>query len=374
MKKILYFVVNDHYFCSHRLHLAKAAQAKGADIVVVTTVFKHGESIQKAGFKLIPLQSFHKSKVNLLKEAAVFKQLFSIFLKEQPDILHNIGMKPILYGGLVAKFTKVSKVVNLFPGLGFLFTHHTQKTRISRKVVEFLFKKVLFKNEKSIVIVQNADDQQYFQKTNLIDPKRLYLIRGSGVDTKAFPYSPEPKSPKEIRIAFVSRMLKDKGILELIEAIRLLKAKGVKARFLFYGDIDPQNPSSVQSSDLETWQKEGLIAYQGFCEDIHQVYRQAHLAVLPSYREGLPKSLLEAASCGRAIIATDVPGCREIVRPDINGLLVPSQNVPQLAGALEKLIENEPLRQSMGKAGRLLVEEHFSIKNVVSETLKCYGL
>ncbi|HCC24513.1 MAG TPA: hypothetical protein DEP85_03240 [Holosporales bacterium] len=160
----------------------------------------------------------------------------------------------------------------------------------------------------------------------------------------------------------------------MIEAIRLLKAKGVKARFLFYGDIDPQNPSSVQSSDLETWQKEGLIAYQGFCEDIHQVYRQAHLAVLPSYREGLPKSLLEAASCGRAIIATDVPGCREIVRPDINGLLVPSQNVPQLAGALEKLIENEPLRQSMGKAGRLLVEEHFSIKNVVSETLKCYGL
>lgn len=169
-------------------------------------------------------------------------------------------------------------------------------------------------------------------------------------------------------------MLKDKGVLELIEAIRSLKAKGIKARFLFYGDVDPQNPSSVQPSDLETWQEEGLIEWQGFCEDIPKVYQQAHLAVLPSYREGLPKSLLEAASCGRAIVATDVPGCREIVQDGINGLLVPSHDAPHLAEAMERLIENRSLRQSMGKAGRLLVEKHFSIEKVVSETLRCYEL
>jgi glycosyltransferase involved in cell wall biosynthesis len=370
-KKILYFIADDDFFCGHLFDLALVAQKEGAEVGIVTRVSRHGEAIQKAGFTLIPLQTLHRSKINFLNEGRIFKQLLSVFSKEKPTVVHNIGMKPILYGSLIASLAGVPKIVNSFTGLGFLFTHETSKTRLKREIFTRSFKYLAHKKN-IISIVHNMDDFELFQTLKLTPPSRLVLIRGCGVDPQVFKDTPEPDLHSGIRVAFVARMLKDKGVLELIEAIRTLQKKGVKAHFLFYGTIDPQNPSSLSQEDLEGWHREGLIDWQGHCGTMASAYQKAHLVVLPSYREGLPKSLLEAASCGRPIVATDVPGCREIVNHGVNGLLVPAKDSRALAEALEKLITDGDLRKSMGKAGRKMVEEHFSVERVNAETLRWY--
>lgn len=370
-KKVLYFIADDEFFCGHLFDLALAAQREGADVGIVTRVSRHGERIQKAGFTLIPLQTLHRSKINFLNEGRIFKQLLSVFSKEKPAVVHNIGMKPILYGSLMASLAGVPKIVNSFTGLGFLFTHETPKTRLKRAIVTHVFKYLAHKKN-IISIVQNRDDFELFQSLKLTPPSRLVLIRGCGVDPQLFKETPEPDVQSGIRVAFVARMLKDKGALELVEAIWILKKKGIKAHFLFYGTVDPQNPSSLSQKELEAWHREGLIDWQGHCDNMANAYQKAHLVVLPSYREGLPKSLLEAASCGRAIVATDVPGCREIVDPGVNGLLVPAKDPRALAEALEMLITDADLRKSMGQAGRKMVEEHFSVEKVNAETLRWY--
>ncbi|MBI2707846.1 MAG: glycosyltransferase family 4 protein [Proteobacteria bacterium] len=370
-KKILYFIADDEFFCGHLFDLALAAQKEGADVGVITRVSRHGDTIQKAGIKLIPLHTLHRSKINFFNEGCVFKQLLSVFLKEKPAVVHNIGMKPILYGSLMASLAGIPKIVNSFTGLGFMFTHDTPNTRLKRKIFTTLFK-LLAKNKSMVSIVQNKDDFKIFQTLKLTPPSRLFLIRGCGVDPQVFKATPEPETASGVRVAFVARMLKDKGVVELIEAIRILKEKGVSAHFLFYGTVDPQNPSSLSKEDLNAWHREGLIDWQGHCEHMAEAYKNVHMVVLPSYREGLPKSLLEAASCGRVIVATDVPGCREIVEHGVNGFLVPPQDPVALANALEKLINDSALRKSMGQAGRKMVEDHFSLEKVNAETMKCY--
>lgn len=370
-KKILYFIADDEFFCGHLFDLALAAQKEGADVGVITRVSRHGDTIQKAGIKLIPLHTLHRSKITFFNEGRVFKQVLSVFLKEKPAVVHNIGMKPILYGSLMASLAGVPKIVNSFTGLGFMFTHDTPNTRLKRKIFTTIFK-LLAKNKSMVSIVQNKDDFKIFQTLKLTPPSRLFLIRGCGVDPQVFKDTPEPDVQSGVRVAFVARMLKDKGVVELIEAIRILKEKDVSAHFLFYGTVDPQNPSSLSKEDLNAWHREGLIDWQGHCEHMAEAYKNVHMVVLPSYREGLPKSLLEAASCGRPIVATDVPGCREIVEHGVNGLLVPPQDPVGLANALETLIVNTDLRSSMGKAGRQMVEDHFSLEKVNAETAKCY--
>jgi glycosyltransferase involved in cell wall biosynthesis len=371
-KKILYLVAEDYYFCSHRLNLAKAAHKKGFDVYLATRTKDHQILIEKENIKVIPLKHFSRSGMNIIKEFLALKELYQIYQQEKPDIVHHVAMKPVLYGTCVAHILKVPRLINALGGLGYLEISKDFKAKIIKKIITFCFRKLL--NRKNCtLIIQNPDDLKALTNAKAVKKEKITLIKGSGVDTKAFPATKEPTiSNKGPVIAFVSRMLWDKGVKELIEAAKILKEKDIAFQLVFCGDIDPSNPSSLKKEQLIQWDKEGLILWKGPTQDIANVYAKSHIAVLPSYREGLPKSLLEAASCGRPIVTTDVPGCREVVKEGVNGFLVPVKESVPLAQALEKLIKNKKQREAFGKASRERVLKEFSQEKIVSQILSLY--
>lgn len=366
-KKILFLVSEDWYFCSHRLPLARAARDAGFDVVVATRIRMHGAAISAEGFKLIPLALERKSR-NFLHELLAIFAIFKIYRTERPDIVHQVALKPVLYGSISAYLARVPLVVNALAGMGYVFTSDQFLAKALRPVVRILFG-VLLNRQNSKVIVQNPDDRAMLIGMG-IKKERICLIRGSGVDTVRFSPKQPPGGPPVVMLA--SRMLWDKGVREFVDAAKDLKDKGVQARFVLVGESDPDNPTAVSKDILDAWQKEGAIEWWGHKENMPEVFSQAHVICLPSYREGLPMVLLEAASCGCPIIATDVPGCREIVRDGVNGLLVPPRDHIALAGALIALIENAQLREEMGRRGREIAVAEFSVEKVVSGTLPIY--
>ncbi|MBN4079183.1 glycosyltransferase family 4 protein [Beggiatoa alba] len=368
--KLLYFVTEDWYFCSHRLPIARAARDAGCEVVVATHVDAHGGTITREGFRLIPLQMRRRSK-NPLRELAAVLEIISIYRRERPDLVHHVALKPVLYGALAARFTGVSAVVNALAGLGYVFSSSQSRARILKRFVRAAFR-ALLNRQNSVVLLQNPDDQRMLIESKTILPERTALIRGSGVNIQRFRPSPE-LDDGSVMVTLVARMLRDKGILEFVEASRFLRQQGVQFRAVLVGTPDPDNPTSISVSQLEAWQAEGLIEWWGKNNDIPSVWVQSHIAVLPSaYGEGVPMSLIEAAACGRPIITTDMPGCREIVQHEKNGLLVPIKDSKALADAICRLIENPGLRRQMGQEGRKLVEKEFSEAVVVEQTLKLY--
>jgi len=367
-RKVLFFVTVDWYFCSHRLSLAREVKRRGFDVLVVTHVKNHGKQIEDEGFHLIPLE-MARTGINPLKELATLWELIRIYKAEKPDIAHHVAMKPVLYGSFVARITRVPRVVNLLAGLGYIFTASRWKAALLRKFVSNAFR-ILLNRPNSRVILQNPDDQSLMVRSGILKPESTVLIRGSGVNTHVF--SPTPEPPGVTTVVLASRMLWDKGVGEFVEAARLIRAKGTDARFVLVGDTDTENPAAVPKSQLEAWNNSGVVEWWGRRDDMPNVFAQAHVVCLPSYREGLPTGLLEAAACGRPIVTTDAPGCREVVLHGKNGLLVPVRNVADLAGALEKLIADPALRQKMGMRGRELAVSEFSVEKVVSQTLALY--
>jgi len=367
--KILFLVTEDWYFFSHRLSLAREAKRKGFDVLVVTRVTNHGKQIEDEGFRLIPI-GMARAGMNPLKELATLWELIRIYRSEKPDIVHHIAMKPVLYGSFVARITRVPRVVNLLAGLGYIFTASRWKAVLLRKFVSNAFR-ILLNRPNSRVIFQNPDDQNLMMRSGILKPESTVLIRGSGVNTRVFLPTPEP--PGIMTVVLAARMLWAKGVGEFVEVARLIRAKGMDARFILVGDPDPENPAAVPSHQLEAWNNSGVIEWWGRREDMPSVFTQAHVVCLPSYYgEGLPMVLIEAAACGRPIVTTDAPGCREVVLHGENGLLVPVRNVADLAGALEKLIADPALRQKMGMRGRELAVSEFSVEKVVSQTLALY--
>ncbi len=366
--KLLYFITEDWVFCSHRLPLALAAKDAGYDVAVVTNVNRHGEAIRQAGIRLIPFNLSRRS-MNPLSESAVIARLTTLYRKEKPDIVHHVAIKPVLYGSLAARLSGVSHVVNALTGMGYVFTSDEPTARLLRPAISSSLKKLL-NSSKSILILQNKDDRSMFIRKRFICEERIRLIRGSGVDTAVFFPTPEPADIPVVMLA--SRMLRDKGIIEFVEAVRQLKARGVNARFILVGDTDLHNPSAIQKKQLTAWQEEGIVEWWGQRNDMQTVLAQSHIICLPSYREGLPKVLLEAASCGRPIVTTNTNGCREIVRNGENGLLVPIRSTVELANAIQNLIENKELRQNMGERGRKIVVSEFAVEKVISETMAVY--
>ena len=366
--KLLYFVTEDWYFCSHRLALAIAAQKAGYEVVVVTRVNQHAELIRSHGLKLIHFELSRRSR-NPFIEFGMIWRLLRIYREEQPDIVHHVALKPVLYGSIAARLTGVPAVVNALAGLGFLFISKHFQARVIRLLVESAFR-LLFNDPNVRVIFQNPDDMALLTSHGVLVTKQGVLIRGSGVCTLQFNVTPEVYGLPLVVLA--SRMLWDKGIAEFVEAVRQLRGQGVAARFALVGEGDPDNPASISNKQLSQWQNEGIIEWWGQRDDMPRVFAQSHIVCLPSYREGLPKVLVEAAACGRPIIATDVPGCREIVHDGENGLLVPAKDFYALANALRQLIDNPSLRIAMGKRGREIVESKFSIEHVVTQTLTLY--
>lgn len=367
--KVLYFVTEDWYFCSHRLPLAIAAKEAGFDVSVLTRVNNHGEVIKNAGLRLIPICLARRGQ-NLVSEANFVRQLISIYRAEQPDIVHHVATKPVLYGSFAARFVGCRNVVNAIAGMGFVFTSNQLKARILRPIISWAYR-LLLNRPGYRLILQNPDDVKRFSNSRLIDYKKIELIRGAGVDTKQFAQTTELSTKPTVVLA--SRMLWDKGVGEFVKAAKILMDEGVSARFVLVGDGDPDNPSVVPEWQLRKWHDAGVIEWWGRREDISEIFAQAHIICLPSYYgEGLPKVLLEAASCGRPIVTTDVPGCREIVRQNVNGLLVSPKNPAALAAALKNLIQDPEKRKRMGVAGRGIVEREFSQEIVIEQTLALY--
>ncbi len=366
--RLLYVVTEDWYFCSHRLALACAARDAGYEVWVATRVDQHEQKIRAHGFQLVPLQ-MERSSLSLRSQYRALRELTRVYREVKPDIVHHVALKPVLIGSMAAQRAKVPAVVNALAGLGFVFASESLQARALRPLIRAWFRHVLNRGN-SRLILQNPDDARLFVENKLIAAERIVMIRGSGVDVQHYHVLPEPQGA--FTVALVARMLRDKGIVELVEAARLLRSLGRPMRVILAGGLDKLNPSCLHEEEIRAWEREGLVEWWGEVEDVRTVWAQAHLAVLPSYREGLPKSLLEAAACGRALIATDVPGCREIVQHEKNGLLVPARSVAPLADAIIKLLEAATLRIRLGEEGRKLVEREFSQEKVIANTLALY--
>jgi len=367
--KLLFFITEDWYFVSHRLPLALAAIKAGYDVVLVTNVSEHAEGIQKAGIKLIGLD-LDRGSINPFKDLLVLVRLIAIYRREKPNLVHHVAIKPIIYGSIAARLAGGVHIVNALTGMGYVFTSDHLKTRLLRPFINFAFKGLL-NGKRSRLIMQNEEDRSQLVNAGIVDIAKTKLIRGAGVDTKEFFFSTGPASiPPQIILP--ARMLKDKGIREFVEAARILKDRGVHSRFILVGDTDPHNPAAISAHQLALWKDEGCVELWSWRYDMPEVLAKAHIVCLPSYREGLPKALLEAASSGRPIVTTDTIGCREIVRHDYNGLLVPVRSTVELADALQCLIEDPELRRKMGSRGREIAVNEFAIEKIVAETMALY--
>lgn len=366
--KILYLVTVDSYFWSHRLELAREAMKRGFEVTVVTRVTDYGKQIENEGFKLIPINITRSGK-NLFNELAILWKLIRIYKSERPDIVHHVAIKPVLYGSLAAWITKIPHVVNALTGMGYIFISNEWKAVLLRKFINRAFH-ILLNRPNSRLILQNRDDKNFMVQLKILDQEKIVLIPGSGVDTQVFLPIPEPVGVPVVML--VSRMLWHKGVGEFVEAARLLRNKGINACFVLVGGIDTENPAAIPLHILEEWNRTGIVEWWGLQNDMPRIFSKANIVCLPSYREGLPKVLIEAASCSRSIVATDVPGCREIVLHGKNGILVPVKNVTALSDALEKLIKDPVLRHRMGMIGRELVISKFSIERIVSQTIALY--
>ena len=366
--KILFLVTEDWYFRSHRLGLARAARDAGAEVAVATRVRDHGAAITQEGFRLLPLR-LRRGGRNPLAELPALAEILRLYRRERPDLVHHVAMKPVLYGALAAALTGVPVVVNALTGLGALFIGGSATARLLGPVVRAALRPLLDRAD-SHLILQNDDDRALLERHGLIRHERVHLIRGSGVDVGRFRPAPEPGGPPVA--ALVARMLWDKGVGEFVAAARLLKRRGVPVRLVLVGPTDPENPAAIPEAVLRAWQEEGAVEWRGAVADIAGLWREAHIAVLPSYREGLPKALLEAAACGRPLIAADVPGCREIVRPGATGVLVPPRDAGALADAIERLAGDTALRAHLGRQAQALAEAEFAEDIVVRRTLDLY--
>jgi glycosyltransferase involved in cell wall biosynthesis len=365
--KILYLVSEDWYFVSHRLPMARAAQSAGYEVHVATRVNTCGEDIQRKGFRLHPIH-WRRGNMNPFRLLAAALETRRVYRQINPDLAHHVALVPSLIGSLAALGLPVARL-NALAGLGFAFTSDTAKARAVRPLASLLLGWLL-KRPHTTVLVQNPDDYAVVAKLG-VRKDNIALIPGSGVDIDLLTPMPEPAGP--FTIAFVGRLLDDKGVRTLVRAHELLAQRGLTVRTLLAGDPDPSNPASIGEPVLADWRRIPNLKLLGHVDDISTVWAQAHIAVLPSRREGLPKSLLEAAACGRPLIATDVPGCREIARSDVNALLVPPDDAKALADAIETLLKDPLMRNRFASASRKIAVIEYSSERIAAEIARLYS-
>lgn len=368
--RLLLFVVNvDWFFLSHRLPIAVAARNAGLRVMVAAADTGRSSDIRAAGIDFVPLP-FSRSGVGLLYELRSVALLYKLYKRLRPDLIHHVTIKPVIYGSIAARMLSSIPVVNAISGLGYVFSQREQARQL-RHIALRLYRFAL-RHPHSKVIFQNPDDIQVFRRHRIVREDQIVLIRGSGVDCAVF--QPAPKPDGEPIVVLASRMLWDKGVGEFVEAARMLRREGVKARFVLVGDSDEGNPTAVPRDQLQRWHNEGVVEWWGYRSDMNRVFSAAHIAVLPTfYPEGLPKVLLEAAASGLPMVATNIPGCREIVRHGINGILVEPKNTAQLAEAIKRLIFDKELREQYGRRAREIAVAEFSLDLVVRQHLDLYS-
>lgn len=372
MSRRLLFVVNElDFFLSHRLPLALAARDAGYDVHVATRPGTSTARLLALGFPhhCVPLS---RSGKNVLVELRSIWTIWRLMRELRPDIVHLVTIKPVLYGGIAARIAGVPCAVAAVSGLGFVFTGVGLQSRLLRGVVTALYRAALA-HPNLCVIFQNPTDRQVLVGAGVVPAAATKMIPGSGVDLAEYAHVPEPAGPAIV--VFAARLLKDKGVGEFVAAARRLRTAGSSARFLIAGTPDLGNPASVTQDDVDRWRADGDVELLGHRRDIAQLFAASHIVALPSYYgEGLPKVLVEAASCGRPVVTTDFPGCRDAIEPDVTGLLVPPRDVGALAEALRRLIEDPPLRQAMGAAARRLAQRRYAIQQIVALHLDVYRM
>lgn len=367
-KRLLFVVSEDWYFVSHRLHLAKTAIDNGFVVSLICNVSNHREKITSAGIELFDWK-MSRGSVNPFRELGTIYRLFKLIKQINPDIIHVVTLKLIVYCAIISKFSSF-KVVNALGGLGFVFSAKTIKAKFLQKIAVIALK-FSFSN-RSVLILQNKDDEDDLLTKNIIGKSKIKIIRGAGVDTDHFIHHSHLHKNDIPLVILPARMLWDKGVHEFIECAKKINKQEVVARFALVGGVDGENPKAVPKKYLEEVHAKGIINWMGYQNNMLAVYQQADIVCFPSYAEGLPKSLLESASCELPIVAFNVRGCREVVVNNINGFLVEPHNQEQLCNAVKKLITNKKLRENMGKKGREIVVNNFSQEQIGEETLQLW--
>lgn len=367
-KKVLLVANTDWYLFNFRLSLAKFLREKGFDVVFVSPVGEYRESIIQNGFQHI-LWHLNRSSTSIFSEVKALIELLRIYKREKPVLVHHFTIKPVLYGSIVSRLLSIKATVNSITGLGYIFLSNDLKGKFLRLFV-FPIYKFSLSHPNNFIIFENSYDRDVFIKHKFVKKERSMIIQGVGFDENYYRYSPEPILDVPL-VILPARMLYDKGINTLVEAAKVLKAK-VSVKIALVGDVDPGNPSSIDVSTIRNWESEGLVEWWGFQSDMRQVYQNCNIVTLPSLGEGLPTVLIEAAACGRAIVATDVAGCRDVVKDGENGFLVPPNNPNALADAILDLINDPEKRELMGKEGRRIAVEKFTNQIVNNKTLDVY--
>ena len=365
--RLVYLVTEDWYFVSHRLPMARAAQRAGFEVHVMTRVDRHGPAITAEGFQLHPVH-WRRGSLDPRQLLRTVREIRNLYRKLTPSLAHHVALLPTVAGSLAASGLPIV-CLNAITGLGTTFTGHTIKLRATRMLLTPVLR-VLLSRRRSAVLVQNLDDRRAIEHLG-IEPGRITLIPGSGVDVGLFAPIPEPAVP--VTVAFAGRLLESKGLRTLIAAHERLKRRGRPTRLMIAGLPDQANPRSIGADEIAAWQRLPDLLHLGFVDDIASLWAAAHIAVLPSRGgEGVPLSLLEAAACGRPLVATDTPGCRDIARDGINAFLVPPDDPDKLADAIDRLSADAELRRAFGAAGRTLVEREFASERIGREIVDLY--
>ncbi len=366
----LLFVVNEaNFFISHRLPLALEALDRGAEVFLICgeNTGEHRLEEHNIPYATFPLS---RSGVNPWVEIRSFRCLIKLYRKIEPDLVHHVTIKPVLYGTMAARITGVAGVINAIPGMGFVFTRRGYLAKLRRAFVNSFYRLAL-SHPNMRVIFQNREDLRAFLSNAVVGREQAVLIRGAGVDLKKFEASDEPDT--DIVFVLVARMLRDKGVGEFVGAAERLHAKYPHWNFWLIGDVDPGNPASLSIKQLQAWDEAGVVQWLGHRDDVSELLKASHVLCLPSYyREGLPKSLLEAAASSRAIIASRVAGCLEVVTDGVTGLIVEPRDVEDLTAAMARLGNDAPMRQRLARAARAKAAAIFSVEDVVSDTFVVY--
>ncbi len=369
-RRALLVVNAEWYFLSHRMVLACALRDAGFEVTVAAAEERRqGATIERSGFRFIPL-GLRRRSTNPWREAGLVRELARVYRRVRPDVIHHVSIKPVIYGSLVARALRVPAVIDAVPGLGYLFVQPGLRGALQRRAGMEAYRWALA-GRNVRVIMQNPEDLALFVGRGVVSAERAILIRGSGVDVDRFAPRPAPEGAPVVMLP--SRLLWDKGVGELVEAARILSNDGVACRIVLVGIPDPHNPKSITEATLEAWRSEGIVEWWGHHDDMPDVLALASVVALPTcYGEGVPKGLLEGAAAGRPLIATDVPGCREIVRQGDNGFLVPPRDAEALAEAIRRLARDARLRARMGARSREIAVSEFSEQIVIRETLAVY--
>jgi len=368
--KILLFANTEWYLYNFRRSLATALRDAGHEVLLVSPPGPYGEKLQALGFRWMaaPMQ---RLSLNPLRELALLWWLYRLMRKEKVDLVHGFTIKCVVYGALAARLARVPARVSAVAGMGYVFISDSAKARLLRPLVRLLMRAAL-DGRNARLILQNPDDVTLFEQARLINPQRIRLIPGSGVDCQRFVPREGVLQAGEFRVVLPARLLWDKGLAEYVEAARLLRAEERGIVFQLAGEPDPGNPASVPASTVQGWVDEGLLQWLGHVSDMPALFQSVNAVILPSYREGLPKGLIEAGACALPLVTTDVPGCREVVEDGVNGLLVPVKDAAALAAAIARLQDDPALCARLGQAARQKALAEFDEKIVIARTLDVY--